>query len=215
MYSDRLRVLKKAYRNIDRDNELYLSTKNTIGLYELQLKFLTELETQLKLFKLAVTEEESKWRESILSVLETEIMDALSAVYPTDGYKISLATNVLRGKIHIEASVSSVSSKDIPGRIINTQGRLFQQVVSLAALIGTMSLLGVKTVYIDEAFSGSSKKNIAKLNALLNHYRERGFNLILIVQDTNIADGIPANKLFLHRSLDNRTTVMQEVIEDE
>ena len=103
---------------------------------------------------------------------------------------------------------------DFPGKISGTQGRLFQQVVSFAGLIGVMSLLGIKTIYIDEAFSGSAKKNIGKLNRLLLHLKERGFNLVIIAQDIAMAEGLPANRMLLSRSVDNKTTIIQEVDED-
>ena len=212
MYADRMKTLMKAYSTVERNNKLYTKTKDENQIQKAQVEFLIGMQEQLRMFDLAVTQKESEWREAVLTVLEEEIIKDLSYVFPTDGYSIKLSTKVSRGKIHIEAMVGSTFSGDIPGRIRGTQGRIFQQVVSFAALIGVMELLGIKTVYIDEAFSGSSKQNVKKLNSLLNNLWERGYNLILIAQDTSMANGLEANKLFLTRSLDNKTFVVQEEV---
>lgn len=211
MYADRIRVLDRAYASAAKHNKLYDSAKKEQLLYQQQCDFLTGLQTQLQIFDLKLTEEESTWREGILSLLESEIINDLTYVFPTDGYNVKLQSRVVRGRIHIEASVMSTFSGKIPGRIRSTQGRIFQQVVSFAALIGVMVLLGIDTAYFDEAFSGSSKRNVRKLNALLEHLKQRGLNLIIIAQDTAMAKGLGANTLYFSRSVDNKTAVTQEV----
>lgn len=214
LYSERLRTLTRAYNNAARGNALYNDALQRKDLHQTQVNFVLGLSEHLKSLDLAITNKESEWRDSILGVLSSEIVNDLAFVYPSDGYQVKLDAHVLRGKIHISATVTSTFAKDFPGRIRGTQGRLFQQVVSFSALIGVMELLGIKTVYIDEAFSGSSKKNVKKLNKLLLHLRERGFNLIIIAQDITMAEGIPANRMFLSRSVDNKTVIVQEVEED-
>ena len=207
MYSERMRTLLRAYSSAEKNNKLYLDAKRDNIIQQAQVDFLFGLQNQLRGFDLAVTQKESEWRDAVLIALESEIVKDLAYVFPEDGYTVSLSTRVLRGKIHIEATVSSIFSGDMPGRIRGTQGRIFQQVVSFAALIGVMELLGIKTAYIDEAFSGSSKQNIKKLNKLLESLREREFNLIMIAQDTSIANGLDVNCLYLSRSLDNKTLI--------
>lgn len=214
MYSARLRTLSRAYNTAERNNSLYNDALKRQGLYHAQLEFLLGLSEHLKTLDLAITEKESAWRDDVLSVLASEIVSDLAFVYPSDGYQVNLSAKVLRGKIHISASVTSTFVGNFPGKISGTQGRLFQQVVSFAGLIGVMSLLGIKTIYIDEAFSGSAKKNIGKLNRLLLHLKERGFNLVIIAQDIAMAEGLPANRMLLSRSVDNKTTIIQEVDED-
>lgn len=211
MYADRIKVLTKAYRGLAKSNKAYDDSSKRKLRYQKQLDFLTGMNAQVKALDSFISEEEGLWRKSVLSALEAEIIEDLAWVFPFDGYRVALDTKVSRNKIHIEATVNSVASKTLPGGMDSTQGRLFQQVVSFAALIGVMSLLGIKTVYIDEAFSGSSKKNIGKLNGLLKHIGERGFNIIMIAQDTAMANGIAANYLYLQRSVDNKTTIRQEV----
>lgn len=211
MYSARLRTLTRAYNNAERSNTLYTDAVQRQSLHQAQVDFLIGLSEHIRALDLAITEKEGEWREGILSVLSSEIISDLAFVYPSDGYQVNLDARVLRGKIHITASVTSTFARDLPGKIRGTQGRLFQQVVSFAGLLGVMDLLGIKTVYVDEAFSGSAKKNIHKLNRLLLHMKERGFNLIIIAQDIAMAEGLPANRMFLSRSVDNKTMIVQEV----
>lgn len=211
MYTDRFKSLVRAYNAARRDNSVFEEAEKKVNTLQLQMDFLERLQTQLKAFDLAVVDKESEWRQAVLAVLESRIMENLSLVYPTDGYIVKLSTRVLRGKIHVDATVRSVFAEQIPGSIDGTQGRLFQQVVSFSALEGVLTLIGIKTLYIDEAFSGSSKRNIKKLNGLLEDLQRRGTNLVMIAQDKALADGIGANRLFLQRSVDNKTTVLQEV----
>lgn len=211
LYSARLRTLTKAYNTAERNNLLYQDALQKKDLHQAQVDFLLGLSEHLKALDLAITEKESEWRDGVLDVLASEIVSDLAFVYPSDGYQVNLNARVLRGKIHITATVTSTFARELPGKIRGTQGRLFQQVVSFSGLLGVMSLLGVKTVYIDEAFSGSAKKNVKKLNKLLLHLKERGFNLVIIAQDIAMAEGLPANRMFLSRSVDNKTSIVQEV----
>lgn len=210
MYSERLRVLKRAYTTARSNNELYSETQKKAALQRKQVAFLGGMHMELKKLNDAITLKESEWRQAVLTMLEAEIARDLEYVYPTDGYRVQLSPRIARGRIHIDARVVSTFASEIPGKIQGTQGRLFQQVVSFAALRGVMSLLDVKTIYIDEAFSGASKRNVKKLNRLLASLDERGHNLVLIAQDTTMADSLPANRLILTRSLDNKTKVVQE-----
>lgn len=206
MFSSRLSALKRTMGVIKKSNTAFTEAKSSYNQHESRVKFLEGMQYYLKTFTLSVTENESLWRESLLKVLEYEIMKGLAVVFPTDGYTVKLESSVSRGNIHITASVSSRIS-EFPGRIVNTQGRLFQQIVSFMALLSIMSLLGVKTIYIDELFSGSSLENIEKLNTLLRTVGEQGYNIIMIAQNASIADGMEVNRLVLSRTESNRTIV--------
>lgn len=209
MYADRLRGLEKAYKLAAKENDSFLQTKSEIDYIKSQLLYIGGLASGLSMLDAIIAKQENDWQEFVLRKLEAEITQALAFVYPSDGYKVSLQARVLRGKIRIEGSVSSYFTKNMPGELSDSQGCLFQQIVSFAALVGIMGLVNVGTIYVDEAFSGVAKNNIDKINSLLKMYQERGFNIILIAQDVSIANGILANTLFLTRSVDNKTSIMQ------
>ena len=209
MYADRLRGLEKAYKLAAKENDSFLQTKSEIDYIKSQLLYVGGLASGLSMLDAIIAKQENDWQEFVLRKLEAEITQALAFVYPSDGYKVSLQARVLRGKIRIEGSVSSYFTKNMPGELSDSQGCLFQQIVSFAALVGIMGLVNVGTIYVDEAFSGVAKNNIDKINSLLKMYQERGFNIILIAQDVSIASGISANTLFLTRSVDNKTSITQ------
>lgn len=208
LYVNRLEALYKVYKNLRKQNKFFTDLLDTVNNQERQLDFLFGLHIQIKKFNLAVVQKESDWRAAVLSVLEAEINNDLNFVFPDDGYRAVLDTYVSRGKIQIDVAIASYHTNSMTGRLDKMQGRLFQQVVSFAALIGVMTLLNIKTVYIDEAFSGSSKLNIKKLNSLLSDIKERGFNIVMIAQDGTMAEGIDANIILLERTLDNKTIVI-------
>lgn len=204
-------MLARSYKRAERENIAYNEALKQKQILESQMNLLVGLQECLKTFSLDVTTKESEWRDAVLGILSSEIADDLAFVYPFDGYQVNLTSKVLRGKIHIDATVTSTFASNIPGKIKGTQGRLFQQVVSFSSLIGVMLLLGIKTIYVDEAFSGSAKKNVKKLNRLLLSLAERGFNLVLIAQDISMAEGLPANRMFLSRTVDNKTIIQEEI----
>lgn len=211
MYTERLNTLKKMYKLCDKNNKLYLKTREDKLHFEFQLGLLLGINQQLKQLNNIIIEEENEWRRSVLNIIESEIISDLAFVYPEDFYQLTLSSRIVRNKIHIEAMVKSVFCNNIPGRIKNTQGRLFQQIVSFAALKSIMNLLGINSVYIDEAFSGAAKDNIKHLNKFLSHIKDEGFNIILIAQNMSLAEGIDANRLLVTRSIDNETSITQEV----
>ena len=128
MYSARLRTLTRAYKSAERNNMLYDEAVQKQHYLESQVNFLVGLSEHLKTLDQAITTQESEWRQAVLSILASGIADDLAFVYPADGYQVNLSARVLRGKIHIDATVTSTFAKDFPGRIRGTQGRLFQQV---------------------------------------------------------------------------------------
>ena len=209
LYSDRLKVLKKAYRTATKNNAVYTDASKSVAEIRAQIGYIRGIGHGLRLLESIIAEREKEWREAVLRDIEAEIMQDLSFVYPDDGYSVKLSSRILRGKVHVDAYASSYFSGDISGDVCDSQGRLFQQIVSFAALIGVMRILNVNTIYIDEAFSGASKKNVSKINRLLKSVQERGINIILIAQDTSMAYGIDANSLILTRSLDNKTSITQ------
>jgi len=213
LYSQRVETLAKAYRAAKRNNAAFHEATSNVAKYTQQLRYIRNLKGSLRLFSGIVVEQEGDWQAKVLRMLEAQIMEYLYYVYPMDGYKVDLSTRIVRGKVHVEGEVRSQFLGSLTGDVADTQGRLFQQVVSFAALIAIMKILGVDSVYIDEAFSGASKANVAKINKLLQHVQEEGLNVTLIAQDTTMAENIKSNVLILTRSVDNKTTVVQREVE--
>lgn len=207
MYTARFNTLSRAMSNLEKSNKAYTDAVKDLAKFDYQLDYLRGLTAGLNALDKIIAEQEKSWQSYVLRIIEEEIMQALAIVYPTDGYVVKLSSRILRKKIHIEGVVSSYFTPEMSGEISDTQGRLFQQVVSIAALVGIMELLGVKTIYIDEAFSGASSDNAYRVNNLLRSYAERDLNLIIIAQDPAIAQNLDANILKLSRSLDNKTEV--------
>ena len=210
MYSGRLNTLTHAFKAARKSNENYTYMRNKLRDTELKMQYAMGVNSGLSFLDTIIATQENEWQSAILRKLESEILSALSFVYPSDGYSVKLSARVLRGKVHIESNIGSYFLGEISGDVASTQGRLFQQVVSFAALLCVMDILGIQTIYVDEAFSGVAKANIPKINALLKSYQERGFNLIIIAQDVAMATGIESNTLLLSRSTDNKTSIVQE-----
>ena len=211
-YSSRVDALRKTYSVLEKNNKAFNQTHAELQAVEAKLEYVSGLGGALTVLERLITQQQAEWQDTILRMLESEISEALAVVYPEDGYTVSLTARLLRGKVHVEGTVKAYFLDEFPGAISDSQGRLFQQIVSFAALMVVMRVLHVNTVYIDEAFSGASVENAGRVNRLLKKYAEQGSNIIIIAQNAEIASGIPSNILYLERSIDNMTSVMQRSV---
>ena len=208
-YLSRFQTLDKAYRNIEKMNELYKVTKENIEKYNIKLERIHTLQYFLKRSKNIIAHGEKEWRDAITQLLEAEINKNLTLIFPSDQYRISLDYEVVRNKIHLKPRISSKDFEKI--KINKSQGRLLTQIASVSAVIAIMKLQGIQTIYIDEAFSGSSKENLEKVGNMIAEILKEGINLTMIVQNTSIAANLPNAHIYhFSRSILNETTISEE-----
>lgn len=208
-YLSRLQTLTKAYQNIEKTNELYKDTKEKIEQYTVKLERIGTLQFFLKRSKQIIANSEKEWRDAITQLLEAEINKNLTLIFPSDNYHISLDYEVVRNKIHLKPRISSKDFEKI--KINKSQGRLLTQVASASAVIAIMKLQGINTIYIDEAFSGSSKENLEKIGGMIAEILNDNINLVMIVQHSNIAANLPDAHIYhFSRSILNETTIVEE-----
>lgn len=208
-YLSRLQTLTKAYQNIEKTNELYKDTKEKIEQYTVKLERIGTLQFFLKRSKQIIANSEKEWRDAITQLLEAEINKNLTLIFPADNYHISLDYEVVRNKIHLKPRISSKDFEKI--KINKSQGRLLTQVASASAVIAIMKLQGINTIYIDEAFSGSSKENLEKIGGMIAEILNDNINLVMIVQHSNIASNLPDAHIYhFSRSILNETTIVEE-----
>lgn len=208
-YLSRLQTLTKAYQNIEKTNELYKDTKEKIEQYTVKLERIGTLQFFLKRSKQIIANSEKEWRDAITQLLEAEINKNLTLIFPADNYHISLDYEVVRNKIHLKPRISSKDFEKI--KINKSQGRLLTQVASASAVIAIMKLQGINTIYIDEAFSGSSKENLEKIGGMIAEILNDNINLVMIVQHSNIAANLPDAHIYhFSRSILNETTIVEE-----
>ena len=208
-YLSRFQTLDKAYRNIEKMNELYKTTKENVEKYSIKLERIHTLQYFLKRSKNIIAHGEKEWRDAITQLLEAEINKNLTLIFPSDQYHISLEYEVVRNKIHLKPRISSKDFEKI--KINKSQGRLLTQIASVSAVIAIMKLQGISTIYIDEAFSGSSKENLEKVGGMIAEILKEGINLTMIVQNTSIAASLPDAHIYhFSRSVLNETTISEE-----
>lgn len=210
MYTKRLKSLKKAMNVLEKNNQLYIKYTHDKNQLSRKCEFAYNMRGALQTLAIVIAEGEKQWRDGILKKIEDEIAQALAFIYPEDGYRVTLTSRILRGKLHIDSYVSSMSLSKVTGRMKRTQGMLFRQIVSMSAIICIMELQGIKTVYIDEAFSGASKKNMLRARKLVQWYAERGINLIVIAQDPAVSADLNSNTLYIRREYPNVTVIEQD-----
>ena len=177
--------------------------------YTVKLERIGTLQFFLKRSKQIIANSEKEWRDAITQLLEAEINKNLTLIFPADNYHISLDYEVVRNKIHLKPRISSKDFEKI--KIDKSQGRLLTQVASASAVIAIMKLQGINTIYIDEAFSGSSKENLEKIGGMIAEILNDNINLVIIVQHSNIAANLPDAHIYhFSRSILNETTIVEE-----
>lgn len=210
-YVQRLNVLEKAFNRIEYSNKEYIRISQEIKSATRKLQLISNLSGNVRALVDTITVSEKQWRTAILSIIECEISKYLSFIYPEDNYNICLDCSIKYGKIKVNATVSSNSFNSLK---VTTQGRLFKQIVSLATVSSIMKLKGIKTIYLDEAFSGASKENMALMGRIIAEMVSDGMKLVLIVQHEDLIPGnVNWHSIYLTRGQSNCTTIKEQYIE--
>ena len=85
------------------------------------------------------------------------------------------------------------------------------EAICVRSLPWLLKLQGINTIYIDEAFSGSSKENLEKVGSMIAEILEDGINLIMIVQNSSIATNLTNAHIYhFSRSALNETTIKED-----
>lgn len=207
-FLNRLSIIERSFNRIEKANKEYLELRKTIEETERKITLICNLSSNLKVLQETITVSEKQWRTAILAIIECEIGKYLNLVYPADNYMVNLDCDIKYGKIKINAAVSSSNFDSLK---VDSQGRLFKQVVSIATVAAIMKLKGVRTIYIDEAFSGASKENMSVVAKVIQAIIEDGISLVLIIQNEDlIPTTVSWHSLHLTRTIDNCTQVQEE-----
>lgn len=209
MYIDRLNTCTKLYKRVVKQNEHYLKLDSNKSRIESNLNAIRRYLQDERELSSYILSAESEWRSAIVKTLEDTITVALSMVFPYDGYTAELDLRPYRSKLKIDASISSYNlNSNTKLSIKGSQGRLLQQILSFSAIITMMKVLGINTIYVDEAFSGASVKNLTRVSDLIAYIASTGVNMVIITQnEAMIPQSINPTIYFLTRSEDNKTTV--------
>ena len=85
--------------------------------------------------------------------------------------------------------------------------------MSLAAIASIMKINGIKTIYLDEAFSGASKENMALMGKIISEMIVDGINLVLIIQHEDLIPGnVDWHSIYLTRGQHNCTVITEKYI---
>lgn len=203
----RLNILEKTFSRIEHTNKEFLRISKDIEVAEKKLSLIRNLNGNVQALLDTITTSEKQWRAAILSIIECEISKYLGYVYPEDNYTVNLSCDIKYGKIKVQATVSSNSFENLK---VDTQGRLFVQIVSLATVSSIMKLKGVRTIYLDEAFSGASKENMTIMGRIISDMVSEGMNLVLIIQNEDLIPGdVDWHGLYVKRDMMNRATITE------
>ena len=204
---DRINNISKIASVLENSNKQYKETESKLLQQKERSESLGSLFSLLHALEKDIKVGEKEWRDWAVKDLENNINTCLAIVFPDDKYCIHLDVSTKYGKVRLFTSVTSNCVQD-KLTIKGTQGRLFQQTVTFGAILAFMKFVGTNTIYIDEAFSGTSQSNWDKVEALLQYALNNGANIVMISQNADI--GLPANVYSFSRDTENCSHITYE-----
>ena len=217
------RKYKDVYSRKLRDLELYIerakaANENKDRLYT-QLAGLKELSGNLdryvgvlRIMQSRAVKENDDFRTARLGFLSGEITESLADIFPEDGYRAEVTCSFNRKnsvKLTITDEKGSVFSPSM------CSGKLQQYLISFSSISCITKTLGIKVLYVDEAFGASSMDNLPKIGDCLEKLvEENDMQVILVSQNPGLYQGIKGRRE-IHLATDRENTcVLVEKILD-
>lgn len=165
-----------------------------IRLENLSSDLASYLNSQKSLYAILKTTD-SKYKEDRLSFVTEIIKSNIDSIFPDADLTPKLNYTTKRNKQTLDlVLVDRYGNERHPK---NTEGGLYQQLISFSSSMSIVFLKGSKIFYIDEAFGNGSPANRAKVGNIINDYASRGIQIILITQSDELFINIPRREIRL------------------
>lgn len=175
---------------------------------------ITEYRNKLSVLKSRIIKENDEFRSRRLQHLNEVITDGVADVFPEKKLKAEVLCNFKRkDKIKLQLT-------DETGHVILPhigKGKLMQYLISFSAVCGIAESLGVKNVYIDEAFGVASQNNLSIIGDIIaRKISEGGMQMILVSQNPSLYQDVPRKQfnLLLDLKTGNANIDSEEIIDE-
>lgn len=176
---------KAANENKDR-----LYTQHT-ELKEL-LKSLDAYTGTLKVMQGRAVKENDNFRTGRLGFLSEEITESLAEIFPEDGFKAEVTCSFNR-KDSVKLIITDKRGNVFAPSMCS--GKLQQYLISFSSISCITRTLGIKVLYVDEAFGASSMDNLPKIGECLERMvEENGMQVILVSQNPGLYQDIKGRR---------------------
>ena len=170
-----------------------------------------DLETKINEFTILdklVNKEDTNYKQRRLGFLSEYIDENLNIIFPNDGFKTKincdLTYNSPKVSLKLMNNLGRVSTPQIG------EGKLCQQLISFSSSAAIAECMGLKSIYMDEAFTASSPENATKAGQLLKSLIAKGFQILLIEQNDDIYKDLTRREIVLKRDYIEKSVIVCE-----
>lgn len=144
----------------------------------------------------AIETEDRQFKNRRIDYLNTLITESLADIFPDDDLKAHLHCDFYRKNGVTLTLVDSDGNELIPDIC---SGKLQQYLISFAAVAGIASGLGVKSLYVDEAFGVAAPAILGELGKVIQKRAAQGMQIVMIAQNPGLYQDLPRREICLQR----------------
>lgn len=150
----------------------------------------------LKLFDTALDQEDRKFKNRRTEYIDGLITESLRRIFPTDNLQAKLECDFYR------KSEAHLVLRDGDGHELDPDicsGKLQQYLVSFTAVSGIVKGLGIKNLYVDEAFGVAAPEIMGEIGKVVQHSVDDGLQIIMIAQNPCVYQDLPRHEITLKK----------------
>lgn len=197
-FSNRLFYKKSQLMEAKKTNaELVDLTKNLNEVKELRAEIENNIAGYKTLIKITKAED-LNYRNRRLAFIEENLDNYIDLIFPNEGFKSKINCRVKynseRAVLTLENKVGRVSK---PKRL---EGKLCRQLINFSATKVISECFNLYKLYLDEAFTASSRTNLTKISTIIKSAVESGTQILLIEQEDGVYKDLPRREIHISKN---------------
>lgn len=178
---------------------------------------LVSLYEEMKRLSSYIIIETNKYRRRSIEILEQEITNNLALVFPEEEYVAKFdykphgdepTAQLLIGVRNEKGEYEYTS----PSLLL---GGLAQQLTAFSCIFSVLSIMGVKTIFMDEPFNGGDGKSLTEMRPLFQAIYELGIQMVGIEHKGQLFEGIPHKMIELMKDRYKGKIIVRSTVDSE
>ena len=164
----------------------------------------------LKVVQSRTIKENDDFKTRRLNLLNAEITDSLAKVMPEKSFRANVKCDFNR-KNRVITSLIDANGAEFSPKMSN--GKLVQYVTTFSGISGIVKALGIKNLYVDEAFGVSSINRLPAVGDYINSLVGQGIQIILVSQNDGLYRDIPRREFHLKFESTGNRAILEKVVD--
>lgn len=162
----------------------------------------------LRLIQSRCIKENDDFKTRRLNLLNVEITDALEKVLPGKKFIANVRCDFNR-KQRVVTTLTDAKGNEFSPKMSN--GKLVQYLTTFSGVSCLVKTLGIKSLYVDEAFGASSMNNLPIVGDYVKELVDSGIQVVLVSQNPSLYEGVPRREICLAPVVGEGRSVVTEV----